>query len=80
MEGIAIKDDIRKYIEKNSTDKLPPYKIEFIPYISDYEASKKELDSFPIQEETKNSIRQFIANVFFTEAPTDVKIIIKDID
>lgn len=80
MESITIKNDIKKLIEKHMTADLPPYKIEFIPYMSNYEASKKELDSFPIQEETKQSIRQFISNVFFKESTIDVKLIINMID
>ena len=35
MESIDSKADIRDFIEKNATKGLPPYKFEFIPYISE---------------------------------------------
>jgi len=42
MELINTQADIREFIELHDTNCLPPYKFEFIPYISDIHESGVE--------------------------------------
>ncbi len=42
MELINSQTDIREFIEVNDTNCLPPYKFEFIPYISDIQENQAE--------------------------------------
>ena len=42
MELINSQADIREFIELNDTNCLPPYKFEFIPYISDINEGNSE--------------------------------------
>jgi len=42
MELVNSQADIREFIELNDTNCLPPYRFEFIPYITDIHASQSE--------------------------------------
>lgn len=68
MEGVNAKADIRYFIEKNATNCLPPYKFEFIPYISELDSkTKNEQCNYP--KEVVNNVKNFISNVFYLEPP-----------
>lgn len=76
MENINIQHDIKEFMENNKTNDVPPYKFEFIPYISDIDdLSKKENlendlnnnnnDSLNNSNISINSVKSFFNNVFF---------------
>lgn len=65
METINIQSDIRNFIEKNATNALPPYKFEFIPYMS--EETIIENKSYP--KDVVDKVKSFMSNVFFVEPP-----------
>jgi hypothetical protein len=68
METINVQADIRGFIEKNTTNCLPPYKFEFIPYQSEID-SQSNLESNKYPKEVLLNLKSFISNVFYTEAP-----------
>lgn len=75
MENINVQSDIREFIEKNATNSLPPYKLEFIPYVSEIE-SKTDHDFVNYPNTILSDVRDFISNVFFIEPPeNEVRII-----
>jgi len=82
MENINVQYDIREFIENNSTNDLPPYKYEFIPYISEID-SKNTLTSNSnnsqnyIPKVTLESVKNFISNVFFSSLPENNEVSIK---
>ena len=39
MESINIRKDVKNFINKNATNALPPYKFEFMPFVSDFDAN-----------------------------------------
>ena len=47
-EAINTTEDIKMFIEKNSTNSLPPYKFEFVPYTSEVQSRHYEQASYPI--------------------------------
>lgn len=67
IETINTLADIKEFIEKNSTNSLPPYKFEFIPYTSDVQTKNFEQTPYPI--EIINNVKNFIAKTFFSEIP-----------
>jgi hypothetical protein len=48
IDSINTNADIKEFIEKNSTNTLPPYKFEFIPYTSDVSVRNYEQTPYPI--------------------------------
>ena len=48
LDSIDIKTDITKYIQKNATNEVPPFKIEYIPYNSTLDI-KKNPNKIPTQ-------------------------------
>lgn len=68
MEGINIQADIRAFIEKNATNALPPYKFEFIPYISEID-SRSNIESQKYPKDVLANVKNFISNVFYLEPP-----------
>ena len=70
MEDINIKKDIFSFINNNSTNDIPPYKYEFVPYISEYDLKKTSTNDSVI-----SSVRTFISNVFYNEIPEENKFI-----
>ena len=74
MENINIQSDIREFIEQNSTNHLPPYKFEFIPYVSEIESKNNSSNSNNqngnnIPKDTLENVKNFISNVFFSTIP-----------
>lgn len=83
MEGINVQYDIREFIETNSTNDIPPYKFEFIPYVSEIEsknivANNGNINQNNIPKVTLDTVKNFISNVFFSSIPenNNVKILI----
>ena len=70
MEDINIKKDVLSFINSNTTNDIPPYKFEFIPYISEYDLKKTSTN-----DSTISTVRTFISNVFYSEIPEDSKFI-----
>lgn len=66
MEKIDSNNDIRKFIDSNVSNSLPPYKFDYIPYISEL-GTKKDEKLFP--KEIVQNVQTFINNVF-SEIPT----------
>lgn len=70
MENINIQSDIRNFIEKNSTSALPPYKFEFVPYVSEFESKLNKNENYTkVPRDIQENIKQFISNVFYSEPP-----------
>jgi len=67
VETINTTADIKEFIDKNSTNLLPPYKFEFIPYTSDVQTKIYEQSSYPI--EIINNVKNFISKAFVSELP-----------
>lgn len=68
MESINVQADIRSFIEKNSTNSLPPSKFEFIPYMTDID-SRANVENNKYPKEVLENVKNFISNVFYTEPP-----------
>lgn len=68
MEGINIQSDIRSFIEKNATNALPPYKFEFVPYMTEID-SRANVESSKYPKEVLANVKNFISNVFYIEPP-----------
>lgn len=67
MENINVQSDIRQFIESNATNSLPPYKFEFIPYMSEIDSKVSESNNYP--KEVISNVKNFISNVFYLEPP-----------
>jgi hypothetical protein len=65
MESINVNADIKQFITNNSSNSLPPYKFEFIPYSIEIGSDMK--DNYPL--EIINNVKNFISNVFFLDPP-----------
>ena len=63
MESINVTADIKAFIQKNTTNMLPPYKFEFIPYTPDIK------NNVALPKDILTNVKTFISNVFFTEQP-----------
>ncbi len=68
MESINVQADIRRFIESNATNSLPPYKFEFIPYLSEID-SRINLETNKYPKELLTNVKSFISNVFYVEPP-----------
>ena len=69
MENINVQYDIREFIENNSTNDIPPYKFEFIPYISEIDSKNTVSNNGQniensIPKVTLDTVKNFISNVF----------------
>jgi len=88
MEGINIQHDIKEFIENNSTNDIPPYKFEFIPYVSEIDSKKNDsiinningngnngqnLQNI-IPKNTLDNVKDFISNVFFNSIPENIQV------
>ena len=69
MENINILSDIRNFIDKNSNSALPPYKFEFVPYVSELENKLNTEYQMKIPKEIQASVKEFITNVFYIDPP-----------
>lgn len=81
MENINVQYDIREFIENNSTNDIPPYKFEFIPYISEIESKSITANNGnniqnSIPKVTLDTVKNFISNVFFSTIPENNEVII----
>lgn len=80
MENINVQYDIREFIENNSTNDIPPYKFEFIPYISEIDSKNTVSNNGnniqnSIPKVTLDTVKNFISNVFFSSIPENEVII-----
>ena len=76
LDSIDIKTDITKYIQKNATNEVPPFKIEYIPYNSTLDI-KKNPNKIPTQIifNVKNDLKTiFIENKIFPQAKNEIEI------
>ena len=62
-------DKKRNFIEKNSTSAIPPYKFEFVPYVSEFENKLNNEYQIKIPKDIQASVQQFISNVFYIDPP-----------
>jgi len=77
MENINILSDIRTFIEKNATSSLPPFKFEFVPYVSEFDNKLNNGNNSKIPKEIQDNVKQFISNVFYVEPP-ETEVLIYD--
>ncbi len=80
MENINTQYDIREFIENNSTNDIPPYKFEFIPYISEIDTKSTvgtngNNNQNSIPKVTLDNVKNFISNVFFSSIPENENVI-----
>ena len=76
MESINIQNDIKEFVDNNSTNDVPPYKYEFIPYISEIDSKSNDnlitngqnLQNI-IPKNTFDNVKNFISNVFLDSIP-----------
>ena len=74
MENINIIKDINEFIYKNTTKDIPPFKHDYIPYLSELNKNKMNLK---IDKNILNDINNFIENNF-TSNKTKEMIILKN--
>ena len=74
MENINIIKDINEFIYKNTTKDIPPFKHDYIPYLSELNKNKMNLK---IDKNILNDIKNFIENNF-TSNKTKEMIIFKN--
>lgn len=67
IEGVNTQADMKDFIEKNSTNSVPPFKFEFIPYASDVHTKYYEQAPYPL--EIINNVKSFITKAFHSEMP-----------
>ena len=75
MEDINIQADIRAFIEKHSTNAIPPYKVEFYPFVSELDnKNNEEFINYP--KAILTNVKNFFSNIFHVEVPhnNEVKI------
>jgi hypothetical protein len=92
IDGINIQHDIKEFIENNSSNDIPPYKFEFIPYVSEIDSKRNDnlinnVDSNGgqnlqnvIPKNTLDNVKAFITNVFFNSIPENNQVKIKKIN
>ena len=61
MENINIRKDISEFIYKNTSKEIPPFKLDYIPYLSDLNKNKNNLK---IDKNILTDINNFIENNF----------------
>lgn len=59
--------DIKEFISENSTNTLPPFKFDFIPFNSELQTKPIEYQGASI--EIVNNVKKFIFNTFINEIP-----------
>ena len=88
--GLSIKDSLRKYIiyevsyirnfqydiiHKNSTKEIPPFKFDYIPYLSDLGKNKNNLNNNITDKNIINEINNFITNNFTSDKAKEIIIL-----
>ena len=68
MENININKDISNYIYKNSTDAIPPFKYDYIPYLSDLNKN----NNFNIDKNIIKDVNNFIGNIFLCDKEKEI--------
>ena len=74
LEGINIRNDIQKFINENKTDKIPPIKFEYEPYISNLGKNNSKSEIKNISPEISKEVNNFISAVFPLERAEEVKL------
>ena len=69
MENINIIKDINEFIHKNTSKDIPPFKFDYIPYLSDLNKNKK---NEKIDKEIINEINNFIENNFTSNKAKEI--------
>jgi hypothetical protein len=67
IEEINAFNDIKDFVTQNSTNSLPPFKFDFIPYCSELPTRPIEYQGSSV--EIVNNVKNFIFNSFITEIP-----------
>lgn len=67
-EQINVNKDINAYIYKHQTNDIPPYKFEFIPYVSDYNLENAKIKELSIPTDVVDGVKSFITTVFFNDS------------
>ena len=68
MENININKDISNYIYKNSTGAIPPFKYDYIPYLSDLNKN----NNFNIDKNIIKDVNNFIGNIFLCDKEKEI--------
>ena len=75
MENINIVKDISEFIHKNSTKEIPPFKFDYIPYLSDLGKNKNNLNNNITDKNIINEINNFITNNFTSDKAKEIIIL-----
>ena len=72
MENINIIKDINEYIHKNTSKEIPPFKYDYIPYLSELNKNKTNIK---IDQNVINDINNFIENNFASNKAKEIIIL-----
>ena len=72
MENINIIKDINEYIYKNTSKEIPPFKYDYIPYLSELNKNKTNIK---IDQNVINDINNFIENNFASNKAKEIIIL-----
>lgn len=78
MEGIDIRSEIVTFIETNKTNSIPPYKIEFEPYISEIMLPKKNEFNMNISTDKANLISKTVKSLVIPSMFEDDETIVQE--
>ena len=75
MENINVNKDIFNYIYKNSTNEIPPFKYDYIPYISELSINTYHNNNLNIDKNLIKEVNNFIENIFIYDKEKEINLL-----
>ena len=75
MENINVNKDIFNYIYKNSTNEIPPFKYDYIPYISELSINTYHNNNLNIDKNLIKEVNNFIENIFIYNKEKEINLL-----
>ena len=77
MENININKDIFNYIYKNATNEIPPFKYDYIPYISELNTNNtfNNKNNLNVDKNIIKEVNNFIENVFLFDKEKEINLL-----
>ena len=75
MENINVNKDIFNYIYKNSTNEIPPFKYDYIPYISELNINTYHNNNLNIDKHLIKEVNNFIENIFIYDKEKEINLL-----
>lgn len=72
MESINIIKDINNYINIHSTNEIPPFKYDYIPYLSELNNSYNKNNNIKIDKDIIKEVNNFIENIFMWDKEKEI--------